>query len=134
MAEIVYGVATSLDGFIAPPDGGSDWLSGLLRAGEDYGFAEFMGSVGAVLMGSRTYEQSLGHGGGGSSGKPCYVFSSRQLPAGRDVTVTTAGGSHATLPSRGIIGRNAVSQRANAGDGMTRRMKSASARHGDRKS
>jgi dihydrofolate reductase len=89
MAEIVYGVAASLDGFIAPPDGSADWLAPFGAAGGDH-YSEFMKSVGAILMGSRTYEQALAFGGGGSMGKPCYVFSSRQLPAGKDVTVTSA--------------------------------------------
>lgn len=30
-------IATSLDGFIARPDGRIDWLGPMMRAGEDYG-------------------------------------------------------------------------------------------------
>ena len=90
MAEIVYGVAASLDGFIGPPGGGPDWLAPFMRAGEDHGFADFVDSVGALLMGSRTYEEALGRGPAASFGKPCYVFSSRPLPAGPDVIVTAS--------------------------------------------
>jgi riboflavin biosynthesis pyrimidine reductase len=53
MPDIIYGVATSLDGFIAPADGGTTWLELFARAGADH-FQEFMNSVGAILMCSRT--------------------------------------------------------------------------------
>jgi dihydrofolate reductase len=105
MAEVIYGVAASLDGFIGPPEGGGGWLAPFMRSGEDYGFEAFVDSVGAILMGSRTYEESLGRGGGAPFGKPCYVFSSRRLPAaGPDVTVTAASPQEvvAELDRRGI--------------------------------
>ncbi len=105
MVEVVYAVAASLDGFIAPPDGSADWLSPFMRPGDDYGLAAFETSMGAILMGSRTYEQTLGYGGGGGSRKPCYVFSSRQLPvAGPHITVTAASPQEviAELERRGI--------------------------------
>jgi dihydrofolate reductase len=104
MVEIVYGVATSLDGFIAPPDGSADWLSPFMRSGENYGFQEFLDSVGAVLMGSRTYEPIPGQGGAGWFKKPCYVFSSRQLSGGPGVVVTAASPEQvvAELKERGI--------------------------------
>jgi dihydrofolate reductase len=89
MAEIVYGVAASLDGFIAPPDGSADWLAPFGAAGQEH-VREFLKTVGAIVMGSRTYEQALSFGGGVSMGKPCYVLSSRRLPAAADVTVTPA--------------------------------------------
>ena len=46
MPEIVYYVACSLDGFIATPDGGVDWLTPFQKSGEDYGFSELYESVG----------------------------------------------------------------------------------------
>lgn len=56
MHNIVY-IATSLDGFIAKKDGNIDWLTGLPNpTGSDYGFAGFMDSVDAVLMGRNTFE------------------------------------------------------------------------------
>jgi dihydrofolate reductase len=90
MVEIVYGVAASLDGFIASPDGKLDWLAPFAAAGSDH-FAEFMNSVDAVLVGSRTYEEMLPMGGGKSFGKPCYVFSSRKIVSdGPTVTITNS--------------------------------------------
>jgi dihydrofolate reductase len=73
--EVVYYVAASLDGFIATPDGGIDWLKPFEGSGEDYGYGEFYASVEAVLMGRKTYEQSLQFPEWPYAGKPYWVFS-----------------------------------------------------------
>jgi len=73
--EIVYYVAASVDGFIATPDGGIDWLKPFENTGEDYGYAEFYASVEAVLMGRKTYEQCLQFPEWPYAGKPYWVFS-----------------------------------------------------------
>jgi dihydrofolate reductase len=73
--EIVYDVAVSLDGFIATPDGGIGWLKPFENTGEDYGYGEFYASVEAVLMGRKTYEQSLQFPEWPYAGKPYWVFS-----------------------------------------------------------
>jgi dihydrofolate reductase len=53
-------IAASLDGFIARPDGGIDWLHSIpTPAGEDYGYADFMTSVDAVVIGRRTFDTVL---------------------------------------------------------------------------
>ena len=55
-------IATSLDGFIARPDGSIDWLDdaqGLIPEGEDCGYLEFMASIDAIVMGRHTFEQVL---------------------------------------------------------------------------
>ena len=94
MPNIIYYVAASLDGFIATPDGGVDWLMPFQQSGEDYGWMDFVASVDAVLAGSRTYEQSLTFGGSPGMGKPCWVFSNRPLdPASPEVTITGACGA-----------------------------------------
>lgn len=55
-------IATSLDGFIARPDGRLDWLPGAtpdgvpMPAGEDHGFFAFMAGVEVVVMGRATFE------------------------------------------------------------------------------
>jgi len=87
--EIIYYVVASLDGFIATPDGGVEWLSPFEGTGEDYGYAEFYASVDVLLMGSRTYEQALTFGRWPYEGKPSLVLSKRRLRPGRaDVTVS----------------------------------------------
>lgn len=86
--EIIYYVAASLDGFIATADGGVEWLSESEGA-EDYGYAEFLSGVDALLIGRTTYEQMLTFGEWPYSGKPAWVFSHRDLPGAPDgVTVT----------------------------------------------
>jgi dihydrofolate reductase len=73
--EIVYYVAASLDGFIATPDGGIEWLKPYEGGAEDYGYAEFYASVDCVLLGRRTYEQCLQFPQWPYPGKACWIFS-----------------------------------------------------------
>ena len=59
MANFVY-IATSLDGFIASSDGGLDWLNEIPNPEKsDYGFAEFMSGIDAIVMGRKTFEKVL---------------------------------------------------------------------------
>lgn len=103
--EIVYSAGVSLDGYIADKDGGVDWLHAAMVKGESYGLAEFQRSIDAVLMGSRTYEASIGLGGRPGSKTPCWVFSRRDLNAkgkGLIVTRDTPAAVAAELSQRGI--------------------------------
>lgn len=53
-------IATSLDGFIARPDGGIDWLTNENKgSNEDYGYGEFIDSVDAIAMGRNTFDKVL---------------------------------------------------------------------------
>ena len=72
MRRIKYFVAASLDGYIADPDGGVDWLF----HDQDYGFTSFYESVDTVLLGRATHEFGVAHGQPAFSGKTNYVFSS----------------------------------------------------------
>ena len=47
--------ASSLDNYIATPDGKLDWLMAAAAEGEDYGYNAFMESVDAVALGRGTY-------------------------------------------------------------------------------
>jgi dihydrofolate reductase len=47
-------IATSVDGFIARPDGRLDWLPA--DGGEPHGYDEFMSTVDAVVIGRKTFE------------------------------------------------------------------------------
>ncbi len=49
-------IATSLDGFIARPDGAIDWLLAQPVAGEDHGYDAFMAGMDALVMGRGTFE------------------------------------------------------------------------------
>ena len=82
-----YFTATSLDGFIATDDNSLDWLFELgTPEGNFHG--DFFGNVGAMAMGSSTYEWLLRQAFGAEAvapepwpyEHPCWVFTSRDLP------------------------------------------------------
>ena len=50
-------IATSLDGFIARPDGALDWLP--VDGGEPHGYNEFIATVDALVIGRKTLETVL---------------------------------------------------------------------------
>jgi dihydrofolate reductase len=83
-----YFTAASLDGFIATEDDSLDWLFPLGDI-NDTGYPAFIAEVGALAMGSSTYEWMLRHSEtvAGQTGaawpytQPTWIFSSRTLPA-----------------------------------------------------
>lgn len=50
-------IATSLDGYIARPDGGIDWLLERDAAGEDHGYDAFIADKDMIVMGRGSYEK-----------------------------------------------------------------------------
>ncbi len=95
--EVILYIASSLDGYIARPDGAVDWLDEIAvqedGPEEDFGYAEFFAEIGTVLMGRTTYEQILtfdvGYPYPGTAG---YVFS-RTRAGQRDENVEFVGGT-----------------------------------------
>jgi dihydrofolate reductase len=83
-----YFTATSLDGFIATEDDSLEWLFPLGNVAET-SYPAFIAGVGALAMGSSTYEWMLRHadkvaaetGSSWPYTQPTWVFSSRALPA-----------------------------------------------------
>lgn len=65
MKQTVLYIATSLDGFIARPDGNLDWLTSmpLPEPADDYGYSELLNSIDCTIMGRKTYEEILRFGG-----------------------------------------------------------------------
>ncbi len=62
MANIVY-IASSLDGFIALPNGDMGWLNNVPNEeNSDYGYYEFLKRIDGILMGRNTYETVLEFG------------------------------------------------------------------------
>lgn len=82
-----YYTAASLDGFIATTDDSLEWLFPLGDI-EATSYPSFIREVGALAMGSATYEWMLRHVVGPGATRPgpwpyhqpAWVFSSRQLP------------------------------------------------------
>lgn len=84
-----YFAASSLDGFIAGPDDSLDWLFQFGgEPGEETGYPAFIREVGAIAMGSATFEWILRHQVRPAAGEPrpwpygqpTWVFTSRALP------------------------------------------------------
>lgn len=81
-----YYTATSLDGFIADGQNSLDWLFQFGEA-EDFGYLDFIREVGAIAMGSTTYEWILDHHLHEGADRPqrwayaqpTWVFTSRRL-------------------------------------------------------
>ncbi|WP_025132713.1 dihydrofolate reductase family protein [Leucobacter sp. PH1c] len=79
MSKLIYYVAASLDGFIADPSDSLDWLLTQPQepgGGNDY--EAFIANIGAIVMGSTTFEWVLANGGW-SYEVPAWVLTSREL-------------------------------------------------------
>jgi dihydrofolate reductase len=95
-----YYSASSLDGFIATNDDSLDWLLQFGEA-EGTGYNDFLSDVGAIVMGSSTYQWLLDHHikVGTTEEKPwlyqqpTWVFSSRKLPTVRDADLRFVSGA-----------------------------------------
>jgi dihydrofolate reductase len=72
-------VGTSLDGFIARPNGELDFLPA--GGGEPHGYDEFMATVDALVIGRKTFETVLGFDTWAYGQKPVFVLSHRPLAA-----------------------------------------------------
>ena len=83
-----YYTASSLDGFIATEDHSIDWLFPLANINQS-SYPEFIAQIGAIAMGSGTYEWLLRNadavvaevGSAWPYTQPVWVFSHRRLPA-----------------------------------------------------
>lgn len=71
MRQVRYSVAMSLDGYIADPKGGYDWIV----MDPDIDFGTLFKSFDTVLMGRKSYEAARKQGGGSMPGMKAYVFS-----------------------------------------------------------
>jgi len=101
MATVFY-TATSLDGFLATTEHSLDWLFAVPGSGEaEESIPDFTSDVGAIAMGSSTYEWVVEHESLVEQpekwqewypGTPTWVFTHRDLPvvAGADIRFTHA--------------------------------------------
>jgi dihydrofolate reductase len=98
LATVFVGV--SVDGFIARPDGGLDWLPA--DGGEPHGYTELMATVDALVIGRATFETVLGFSEWPYGDKRVIVLSSRplDLAALRDRPVKQMGGEPAEILAR----------------------------------
>ena len=99
-SKVTIHMAASLDGFIARPDGATDWMetTDTFEGGENLDaayVADFLKSIDCYVMGSRTYETALAFdakGLGWAYGdKPVFVLTTRVLPKTRDTVELVSG-------------------------------------------
>ena len=84
MTNYVY-IATSLDGFIATNDGNIDWLYEIPNPSHsDYGYAEFMSGIDAIVMGRKTFEKVLSFGDWVYD-KPVFILSNTLTELPQDI-------------------------------------------------
>ncbi len=58
MSKIVLYIATSIDGFIAKPDGNLDWLTHFPNpTNEDYGYNELLCNCESIILGRKTFTE-----------------------------------------------------------------------------
>lgn len=93
-------IGTSLDGFIARPNGDLDWLPP--GGGEPHGYNEFIASVDALVIGRKTFEKVLTFGAWPYGDKRVVVLSSRpvDLSAAGEGIVEQMSGSPAEIVSQ----------------------------------
>lgn len=85
--KVQYFAASTLDGFIATEDDSLEWLFALGEL-DNSSYPTFIANVGALVMGSATYEWMLNNaeqvvaetGSAWPYTQPTWVFSSRKLP------------------------------------------------------
>lgn len=70
-------IATSLDGFIARPNGTFDFLDTVALPGEDYGYAKFFETVDTLIVGRGTYDVVAAFKDWPWGGKKVVVLTSR---------------------------------------------------------
>jgi len=84
-----YNTATSIDGFIADESNSLDWLFQVEAEGTEDRFAGFLADIGAIAMGSTTYNWVLDHERvldepakwkSWYGDRPSWVFTHRELP------------------------------------------------------
>ena len=102
MRQLRYSVATSLDGYIAGPNGEFDWIV----IDPEIDFAAMYEGFSGLVMGRRSYDVYVATGGGVGPSLPTYVYS-RTLPEGeRDgVTFVRAAESHVRLLKQASDGK-----------------------------
>jgi len=102
--KTLYYTATSVDGFIATEDDSLEWLFPLGDI-NDTSYPDFIAKVGALAMGSTTYEWMLRHavkveGGTGAPWpykQPTWVFTHRRLQAVKNADIRFVQGGVADV-------------------------------------
>ncbi len=101
MTRVIYNTATTLNGFLADDADSLSWLFAVPGADEaEGGFSGFLEGVGALVMGSTTYDWVVGHESLVEhpdkwfyAGQAAFVLSTRVLPAVAGADIRFRSGS-----------------------------------------
>lgn len=100
MSKVIVYIAASLDGYIARKDDDVSWLDSYQVAGEDYGYSEFLRTIGTAIIGARTYDQSVRHPERILTNMRTYVLSRKTMPQPSGTVVEFYDGSLKALIDR----------------------------------
>lgn len=101
MTNVIYNTATTLSGFIADDKNSLDWLF-VVDQPEDDSFTQFLEGVGALVMGSTTYQWVYDQEGldehpekwaASYADRPTFVFTTRDLPVPDGLDIRLVRGS-----------------------------------------
>ena len=98
--KIIVNIATSADGYVARLDGNLDWLTRRPAPKGFYGLPKFSRSIGAKILGRKTFDMSVKMGANFSAENVHYVLSRRTPPAS-----VPAGVQFVTEPIRAFAER-----------------------------
>jgi dihydrofolate reductase len=87
--------ASSVDGYLAPPDGSLEWLE-VVDDAADFGFDDFYSHVGTAICGRTTFDQVTGFGRWPYDNTPVVVLTTHEPPADYPANVTFDDGSDLT--------------------------------------
>jgi dihydrofolate reductase len=79
--KVIVHIAASVDGYIARTDGDLEWLTSRPAPKGFYGMGAFMKTIDTMLIGRKTYEDSLKLGGKFDTKSRTFVFSRQKPPA-----------------------------------------------------
>ncbi|HUR82562.1 MAG TPA: dihydrofolate reductase family protein [Thermoanaerobaculia bacterium] len=89
MRRFIAYYAASADGYISRSDGSVDWLERPTPK-DFYGIANFLASIDAVVMGRKTYDFAMAHGGvPTTNGAKNYLFSTTVKDVAENVELVT---------------------------------------------
>ena len=93
MKFCVY-IAASVDGFVATPNGGVEWLDAFHDT-EAYRFGRFIQEIDAIVMGRTTFDQIVSFGPWPYRDKDTYVLTSRPISDPPPNTIAWGDGAEA---------------------------------------
>ena len=80
--KVILYIAMSLDGYIASPDNGLEFLSMVEEKDQDYSYKDFVNTVDTVIVGRKSYEKVLSMGMDYPlSNKDLYIITRTPRPA-----------------------------------------------------